>query len=164
MVLAGNVLGVAGVAGFRLGVERNVRATFRRVGQGDYETLLGQTAPSVLHVFPGDHALGGTRHSRDAVRRWFERLFLLFPELHFKVKEVAVRGWPWDAMVMVQWENQGRTRDGQPYANEGAHVLRLRWGRIVYLHEYLDSQTVAEVCRRLAQQGVSEADADPITA
>jgi ketosteroid isomerase-like protein len=155
--------GVLGTVGFRLGVERNVRATFRRVGQRDYETLLEQTAPSVLHVFPGDHALGGTRHTRDALRRWFERLFLLFTELRFEIKEVAVRGWPWDATVMVQWENRGRACDGQPYANQGAHVLRLRWGRVIYLHEYLDSQRVAAVCRRLARQGVSEAAAEPLT-
>jgi len=155
--------GVLSTVGFRIGVERNVRATFRRVGQRDYETLLEQTAPSVLHVFPGDHALGGTRHTREALRRWFERLFLLFPELHFEVKEVAVRGLPWDATIMVQWENCGRSCDGQPYANQGAHVLRLRRGRVIYLHEYLDSQRVAEVCRRLAGQGVSEAAAEPIT-
>src|SRR5215203_5998651 len=84
IVLVGGVLSTVG---FRLGVERNVRATFRRVGQRDYESLLEQTAPSVLHVFPGDHALGGTRHTRDSLRRWFERLFLLFPELHFEVGE-----------------------------------------------------------------------------
>jgi len=155
--------GVLSTVGFRLGVERNVRATFRHIGQRDYETLLEQTAPSVLHVFPGDHALGGTRHTREALRRWFERLFLLFPELHFEVKEVAVRGLPWDATIMVQWENCGRSCDGQPYANQGAHVLRLRRGRVIYLHEYLDSQRVAEVCRRLAGQGVSEAAAEPIT-
>jgi ketosteroid isomerase-like protein len=160
IILAGGVLGTAG---FRLGVERNVRATFRQIGQRDYETLLEQTAPSVLHVFPGDHALGGTRHTRDALRRWFERLFLLFPELHFEVKEVAVRGWPWDATVMVQWENRGRARDGQPYANQGMHVLRLRRGHVIYLHEYLDSQRVAAVCRRLARQGVSGAAAEPVT-
>jgi ketosteroid isomerase-like protein len=155
--------GVLGTVAFRLGVERNVRATFRCVGQRDYETLLEQTAPSVLHVFPGDHALGGTRHTRDALRRWFERLFLLFPELHFEVKEVIVRGLPWDATIMVQWENWGSARDRQPYANQGAHVLRLRWGRVIYLHEYLDSQRVAAVCRRLARQGVSEAAAEPVT-
>jgi ketosteroid isomerase-like protein len=162
-VLAASGLGAAGVVGFRLGVERNVRAIFQRVAQRDYDTLLEQSAPSVLHVFPGDHALGGTRQTRDALRRWFERLFLLFPELHFVVKEVTVRGWPWDATVMVQWENRGRACDGQPYANQGAHVLRLRRGRVVYLHEYLDSQRVAKVCRRLAGQGVSEAAAEPIT-
>ena len=120
IVLVGGVLSTVG---FRLGVERNVRATFRRVGQRDYESLLEQTAPSVLHVFPGDHALGGTRHTRDSLRRWFEWLFLLFPELQFEIKEVAVRGLPWDATVMVQWENRGRARDGQPYANQGMHVL-----------------------------------------
>ena len=160
IILAGGVLGTVG---FRLGVERNVRATFLRVGQRDYKTLLEQTAPSVLHVFPGDHALGGTRHTRDALRCWFERLFLLFPELHFEVKEVAVRGLPWDATVMVQWENRGRACDGQPYANQGSHVLRLRRGRVIYLHEYLDSQRVAAVLRRLARQGVSEAAAEPVT-
>src|SRR5215207_8670709 len=160
IVLAGGVLGMEG---FRLGVERNVRATFRRVGQRDYEALLEQTAPSVLHVFPGEHALGGTRNTRDALRRWFQRLFLLFPELRFEVKEVAVRGLPWDATVIVQWENRGRACDGRPYTNQGAHVLRLRWGRMIYLHEYLDSQRVAAVCRRLARQGVSEAAAEPVT-
>lgn len=63
---------------------------------------------------------------------------------------------------MVQWENWGRASDGQPYANQGTHVLRLRWGRVIYLHEYLDSQRVAAVCRRLARQGVSEAAAEPV--
>ena len=162
-VLTVSALGAAGTAGFRLGVERNVRETFYRVGQRDYETLVGQTGPSLLHVFPGDHALGGTRHTRDALRCWFQRLFLLFPELRFEVKEVAVRGLPWDATIMVQWENQGRAADGQPYSNQGTHVLRLRWGRVIYLHEYLDSQRVAEVCLRLARQGVREAAAEPIT-
>ena len=37
--------GVLGTVAFRLGVERNVRATFRCVGQRDYETLLEQNAP-----------------------------------------------------------------------------------------------------------------------
>ena len=105
----------------------------------------------------------GTRHTRDALRRWFERLSLLFTELHFEVKEVTVQGWPWKATVMVQWENQERARDGQPYANQGTHVVRLRRGRVIYLHEHLDSQRVAEVCRRLVEQGGSEVAAEPIT-
>jgi hypothetical protein len=34
---------------------------------------------------------------------------------------------------------------------------------VIYLHEYLDSQRVAEVYRRLVEQGMSEAAAEPIT-
>ena len=136
-------------------------ATFHHVGQRDYETLLEQTAPSVLHVFLETTHLAG-RATQRLLAALVRELFVLFTELHFEVKEVAVRGLPWDAAVMVQWENQGRACDGQPYANQGAHVLRLRGGRVVYLHEYLDSQRVAAVCLRLARQGVSEAAAEPI--
>src|SRR5918994_221517 len=150
IILAGGVLGTVG---FRLGVERNVRATFRRVGQRDYETLLEQTVPSVLHVSPGDHALGGTRHTRDSLRRWFERLFLLFTELHFEIKEVAVSGLPWDATVMVQWENRGRACDGQPYANQGAHVLRLRRGGGIFPPQDFDPPPAGAGCPRLAKRG-----------
>ena len=158
IILAGGVLGTVG---FRLGVERNVRATFHHVGQRDYETLLEQTAPSVLHVFPGDHALGGTRHTRLLAALVREALRALY-RTALRGQGGGGEGLPWDAAVMVQWENQGRACDGQPYANQGAHVLRLRGGRVVYLHEYLDSQRVAAVCLRLARQGVSEAAAEPI--
>lgn len=61
----------------------------------------------------------GTRHTRDALRRWFERLSLLFAELHFEVKEVTAQGWPWKATVMVQWENQERHGTDSPTRTKG---------------------------------------------
>jgi hypothetical protein len=42
---------------------------------------------------------------------------------------------------------------GEPYVNEGAHIIRIRRGRIVYFHAYEDSQKVADACRRMADAG-----------
>jgi hypothetical protein len=40
----------------------------------DYEAIVAQLASEFEVTFVGD-TRGGTRHSKDAMRRWFERLF-----------------------------------------------------------------------------------------
>ena len=124
--------------------------------------MLKATASDVEHTFAGDHALGGTRHSREAMRKWFGRLYRLFPGLDFEVKRVLVGGWPWRTVAMVEWVDRARPADGVPYENEGTHVLRFSWGRLVGIHAYPDTQRVAEVCDRLAKAGIEEAAAPPI--
>ena len=124
---------------------------------------MADVAPDVHHVFPGDNAIGGERHSREAMERWFERLYRLIPEIEFEVKKVAVRGWPWDMIVAVEWSDRGKAADGVPYENEGAHWIRLRRGKATYIHAYLDTEAVTAVCDRLAAAGVEEAAAAPIT-
>ena len=116
---------------YRALVRRRARGVFGSLSAGDYASVLDGAAPDVHHVFPGDHALGGERHSRDAMRRWFERLYRLFPDLDFEVREVAVRGWPWNTAVAVEWVDRATPHGGEPYANEGAHLLRLRRGPAV---------------------------------
>ena len=147
---------------YRYAVEGVVRFAFARLSAGDYRTLLMACASDVEHTFAGEHALGGTRHSKEGLERWFERLFRLFPGLDFEVKRVLVRGWPWRTEAMIEWVDRARPADGVPYVNEGCHVLRFSWGRLVGLHAYLDTQKVEEVCERLAQEGVEEAAAPPI--
>jgi len=144
-------------------VRRQARRTFSALSAGDYEAGLRAVAPDVHHVFAGDHAIGGERHSRDAMRRWFERLFRLFPKLEFEVREVVSRGWPWNTVVAVEWRDRVTPAVGEPYAAEGTHVIRIRWGRATYIHAYVDSQLVADACRRMAQQGIEEAAAAPIS-
>lgn len=51
---------------------------------------------------------------------------------------------------------------GPAYDNRGAHVVGMRWGRIVSLHAYEDSQAVAKAFAHLREAGVEEADAAPI--
>ena len=128
----------------------------------DWQGTVEGLSEDVHHVFPGNHPLGGERHSREAVLRWFERLDRLFPGHEFQVHRVVSRGWPWSTWVAVQWSAELRPQIGEPYVNQGAHWLHLRWGKVVRLHAYLDSQLVAEACEVMAQAGVTEATAAPI--
>ena len=143
-------------------IERRVRATFDGLSRGDYAPALAGLAEDVHHVFAGDHPLAGERYSRDAVRRWFERLFRLF-DLRFDVISVNVAGPIWNAKVAVEWVAHVTPKAGAPYENHGAHIIMIRRGRIVYLHAYEDSQAVAQACRAMAAAGIAEAQAAPIS-
>jgi ketosteroid isomerase-like protein len=143
-------------------VRRRIRGVFESLNRGDWRTPLSDTADDVHHVFPGDHALGGERHSREALERWFERLFRLFPEPRFEVRRVAARGWPWSTWVAVQWVDQVAPANGERYLNQGSHWVHVRWGKVTAIHAYLDSQRVADACREMAGRGVEEAAAPPI--
>jgi ketosteroid isomerase-like protein len=142
---------------------RKVRGLFEALSRGEWEKALVDVAPDVHHVFPGENAIGGERHSREAMGRWFERLYRLIPEIEFEVKEIVVRGWPWDMHVAVEWSDRGKAADGVPYENEGAHWMRLRRGKATYIHAYLDTEKVTEICDRMAASGIEEAAAAPVS-
>ena len=148
---------------FKAIARRKVRATFEALSRGDWNAAIDDVAHDVHHVFPGDNAIGGERHSREAMGRWFERLYRLIPEIEFEVRKIAVRGWPWDMSVAVEWTDRGKAADGVPYENEGAHWMRLRRGKATYIHAYLDTEKVTEICRRMAAEGIEEAAEAPIS-
>lgn len=106
--------------------------------------------------------LWSTRHTREALEPPFERLYRFFPGLNFKVRVVLVRGWPWRTVAMIEWVDRACPVDGAPYVNEGTHVPRFSWGRLVSLHAYPDTQKVQDVCERRAREGIDEAAAPPI--
>jgi ketosteroid isomerase-like protein len=138
-------------------VRRKIERIFSELSLGNYDFALAGVAPYLEHSFAGDHPLGGVRHTAAALRLWFERLYRLFPMLRFSVKHMAVSGWPWDTTVVVEWHDKATLATGAPYDNDGVHVVRLRWGRLVSLHAYLDTAVVADACRRMANDGVEEA-------
>ena len=143
-------------------VRSRIRAGFEHLNRGDWLRVLEDVAEDVHHVFPGDHALGGERHSREAVARWFGRLFRLFPNPDFDVLHVASRGWPWNTWVAVEWIDRVTPCVGNPYVNEGTHWIGVHWGKVIVIHAYLDSQRVADACRHMSAHGIEEAAAEPI--
>jgi hypothetical protein len=71
--------------------KRIARKNFERVNQHDFESLLADCVPAVRHQFGGTHALGGVRHDKEALRRWFKRLQTVMPNLNLSVTDVWVK-------------------------------------------------------------------------
>lgn len=143
-------------------VKRRVEKVFRDIGRRDLSRVLPGLAPNVHHRFAGDHPLGGERHSREGVSRWFDRLFRLYPELTFTVQGVHAAGWPWRLTVTAEWTARAVPAAGEIYENRGAHVMRIERGRVTHLHAYEDSQAVAHSCATMTAAGIEEAAASPI--
>ena len=156
--VSGLLLGPA----YHAAVRRLLRRTCARLNDGVWRAVLGQAAPDVHHVFAGDHALGGERHTRDAMGRWFERVYRLVP-LDIEVVSVASSGWPWNTVASVEWVDQVRPAAGPPYVQHGTHWVRIRWGTVTEVRAYLDTQKVERALRAMADAGIEEASAPQIT-
>lgn len=143
-------------------VKRIAARNFAGVSDKDYGPLLKDCAPDVYHRFGGQHALGGVRHDRDALRRWFERLGRLFPTLKLTIGDVWVKGTPRDTTVIIRWTATQDMPDGSPYDNHGVHVIRMKWLKVVAIDANEDSQLVAATLQHFADRGVTEAVAAPI--
>jgi ketosteroid isomerase-like protein len=135
-------------------VEKLARQSFTNVQNHNYDDVLKALTPNVTHRFAGDHALGGTRHDTGALRRWFDRLGAVLPNLQFDVKNVWVKGWPWRTTVIVQWVATATLANGEPYVNPGVHIIAMRWGKAYSLDVYEDSQAVAAGLAKQAEAGI----------
>jgi ketosteroid isomerase-like protein len=128
-----------------------------------WDEAVQAAAPHVHHRVSGAHALGGERHDKEALRRWFERLGRVMPSLHLTVKKIWVEGWPWNTTVFAQWDATATLLDGDAsYVNRGLHVFTLRWGKVYAIEEFYDSQEAARGLAAQAAAGLKEAIAEPI--
>ena len=143
-------------------VKNRIRQSFEQVNAHRWDDLLGSIAPNVDHRFLGAHAVGGQRHDRDTLRRWFERLGRVLPNLHLTVNNIWVKGWPWNTTVFVQWDGTATLLDGGPYRQHAVHLITLRWGKIHALYVFEDSQEIARALEVQATAGLLEAVAEPI--
>ena len=88
----------------------------------------------------------------------------MLPGLAFHVRAVAVDGWPWDTTVGVEWTNDATLLDGSTYTNSGSHLIKIRNGKIVSFHAYLnDVNAIDDALTRLAAHGIGEAAAPAIS-
>jgi ketosteroid isomerase-like protein len=143
-------------------VKSRIRQSFDQVNDHRWDELMESIAPNVNHRFLGTHAIGGQRHDKDTLRRWFERLARVLPNLHLTINDIWVKGWPWRTTVFVQWDGTATLLNGGPYVQHAIHVITLRWGKIHALDVFEDSQEVARALEVQAAAGLDEAVAEPI--
>jgi hypothetical protein len=72
-----------------------------------------------------------------------------------------VSGMPWKLHLASHVVIHSRI-NGEPYENQFAHFLTLKWGKVVDDLVLEDTQMWARACDRLAAAGVAEATAAPL--
>jgi ketosteroid isomerase-like protein len=139
------------------------RRQFQAINRHDVEAIVKPWTDDTVFTMIGDHALGGTRRGQESGRKWFARLFRLFPDLRFEVREVTAAGWPWSTTtVAIEWTERATSPFGEPYENQGVHEIRLVKGKVESTTIYLDTQKLQAALSRMAEQGLEEAAAPPL--
>jgi ketosteroid isomerase-like protein len=143
-------------------VRRRMRRVLDGLSAGDWQSAVALMDERVRHVVTGDSALGGERHTRDAVARWHERSRRLFSRIEFEVVELVSCGPPWRTTIAAAVVVHVTPAVGEPYENPGVEWFRLRWGRVTHHHDYIDGQVLSRALDALAEAGVAEAAAAPV--
>jgi ketosteroid isomerase-like protein len=143
-------------------VSHNIRASWRQLNNHNCAPVLQQLAPKFRYVFLGNHALSGERHSKATLERFFGRVFRLFPDANFEVREVLIKGMPWNTTAVALVNITAKLPNGQVYRNEISQTIRLRWGKIIEIRTLEETQALMAALQTLLESGVTEAGAAPI--
>ncbi|GIG61067.1 hypothetical protein Lfu02_54390 [Longispora fulva] len=140
---------------------RQYRRGLDAVERGDLDALLAQFAADCTLTFVGDTPLGARLSGQHDLRRWFERFARLLPAPRFEIRRLVIAGPPWRQRLTAHVQIRG-TVAGQPYLNQFAHFLTIRWGKVTDDLVLEDTQAWERACRRLAEAGMAEAAAGPL--
>ena len=139
-----------------------VREVFEQLNKGNYEPIFASLAPKFEHWFIGEHALSGLRTSLPVTRKWYERLYRIFPNIQFDLKNIVVQGMPWDTTVLVEWNDSYTLLNGEKRANLGAHVIHFKWAKSDSIRIYCDTKLLLENLAIQKQGGIAEVDLPPL--
>lgn len=109
---------------------------FSGLNNHDIEDIVSPFLEEASLVFPGYNSLGGFYLGKKKVRKFFQRLFLLVPDIHFTIKNVLQS----DRNIVVEWVSTGITKKGIPYANNGVSFLEMENGCVKEMRLYLDTE------------------------
>jgi ketosteroid isomerase-like protein len=144
-------------------LKKVARNSFEMVNQHRYDDLLkGVSDKQLEHSFAGDHALGGVRHDKVSLKKWFERLGTVLPDLKLNITDIQVKGNVANAIMIVRWTATCTLLNGEPYLNKGAHFITVKWGKAVKFDVFEDTQTVAHGLEVQFKAGIKDAKAPKI--
>lgn len=143
-------------------IRQKISRVFAALNHADASLVIDAFAPQFEHYFLGQHAFSGRRTDITKTQQWYERLYRVFPNIQFQIKQIRVSGWPWDTLVAVEWTDSYTLRDGLPHDNGGVHLIRLQWGRCTSVRIYCDTARLNDNLAIQAAAGCDEALFEPI--
>jgi ketosteroid isomerase-like protein len=133
------------------------------VERGDLDQALRQFRADCEFVFVSRTALGARLSGTADLLRWFERFRRLLPDPSFDVQRLVIGGPVWHQRIAAHVIIASRVA-GEPYENQFAQFLTLRWGKVTEDLILEDTATWEAASRRLAAAGDTEAAGPPLTA
>jgi ketosteroid isomerase-like protein len=120
-----------------------VREAYEAVSRGDVDGFLGRMSDDVRWVMTGTHRFAKTFIGKPDI---LENLFAplgdkLADGIKLQLDTVIAEG----DRVVVEARGTSATRSGGSYNNIYCNVLTVRGGKIVEVHEYLDTELVTKV-------------------
>ena len=144
-------------------IKGKVRQQFTCVNEHKCDELLkGVSDETLEHAFAGDHSLGGKRHDKVNLKKWFERLGTVLPDLKLEISDIQIKGGPNNTLAIVRWKATCILLNGEPYTNYGAHFITIKWGKAVKFDVYEDTKTVSHGLDVQFEAGIKEAKAPKI--
>ncbi|MFB4393136.1 nuclear transport factor 2 family protein [Pseudomonas sp. LS_1] len=126
-----------------------VSAAFERWAAGGSNFFNEVLSPNVVWTVEGSGPSAGTYRGLDdlivrAVRP-------LTARLSTPIRPIAKRIWADGDHVIVNWRGEATARDGKPYTNDYAWIMRMEQGRAGAVTAFLDLTAFDEVLRRIPQ-------------
>jgi ketosteroid isomerase-like protein len=148
---------------YRRIVRAKLLTVFKGLNSGSIDAVTNEFAKNAEHYFVGTHSLSGLRSNPEAIRRWYERLLRLLPDIRFDIRAIHIEGPPWRTLAVIEWTETNSGTDGVRTSNEGTNIVRIQWGRVTSVRIYTDTDVLQRTLDRIAAKGTPEAHATPIT-
>lgn len=111
---------------------------FSSLNDNDLGELLSYFSEEASLVFPGSNALGGFYLGKGKIKKFFDKLFILVPDINFKIINIVSS----QKLLIVEWMSQGITKKGLPYENKGVSILEIENSLIKEMRLYLDTEKI----------------------
>ena len=108
--------------------EHTVTYFFSLLSNQDLKQMSSLLHPDARLYFPKTQPLAG----RDRILRFFKILFRQYPTLSFNIQRTIRQ----NHLAVVHWTNQGISRRGDPYENEGLTLVETTGGKVSFISDF----------------------------
>lgn len=140
---------------YKMVVKALLRRAMSKVNDGDPQMLLSMAAPDCVLTFPGDNSWSAmhrpiargrhrfiTHRGAEEAQAFADRF--VAEGIQVVVEDILVNGYPWNTRVALRAHNYIPGPDGTDlYNNRYVDIIEIRWGRMVSMEIYEDSERVA---------------------